>query len=203
MAEAMTTRDVLRIARIVTIVTGAVMILFSYAVPVLGGAVNAYLTIIAIMDMPLFIIAIVYGLLWKRANWNGAIVGYTAGALAGVIGQFVLRFDFNLTTFISAGVTLGVTPVVSLLTRKPDESKLTAIWKAKSTSEEEIESRDVYHVFPRTVPGRLSLGVYVSGFILFLTGVLLGSGGIPAASVVAVLGMGIYFAGGLLRAYTD
>ena len=46
------------------------------------GSVEAYLTVIAIMDMPLFIIAVVYGLLWKRANWQGAIGGYAARARA-------------------------------------------------------------------------------------------------------------------------
>ncbi|HQJ47256.1 MAG TPA: sodium:solute symporter family protein, partial [Ignavibacteriaceae bacterium] len=61
-----TDKDVLRIARIITLITGIGMILFAYLVPILGGAVNAYLTIIAIMDMPLFVIAVVYGLLWKR-----------------------------------------------------------------------------------------------------------------------------------------
>ena len=82
------------------------MIAFAYALPVLGGAVNAYLTVIAIMDMPLFIIAVVYGLLWKRANWQGAIGGYFSGAIAGMVGQY-FKFDFNVTTFVSVRGHIG------------------------------------------------------------------------------------------------
>jgi len=180
------------------------MILFSYWVPILGGAVNAYLTIIAIMDMPLFIIAVVYGLLWKRINWKGAISGYLAGALAGVLGQFIVGYDFNTTTFITAGVTLIFTPVVSLLSKDDsDNAKISSIWKARQISDEEIENDDIYNIIPKTFKGRLSLTVLFSGLLVFLTGVIMGSSGIPAASIIAVSGMAIYFAGGLFRAYTD
>ena len=196
-------RDVLRIARIVTVFTGAVMILFAYWVPVLGGAVNAYLTIIAIMDMPLFIIAVIYGLLWKRSNWSGAISGYTAGALAGIVGQFIYHLGFNLTTFISAGVTLVITPLISAITPRQEQEKIEKIWKAKRISDEELQSKDVYHIIPVSLRGKLGLGVYASGFILFFAGVLLGSKGFPVASMLAVAGMVIYFAGGLWRAYSN
>lgn len=198
-----TDKDILFVARIVTVVTGVVMIFFAYLVPVLGGAVNAYLTVIAIMDMPLFIIAIVYGLLWKRANWQGAIFGYSAGALAGVIGQFFLKYDFNVTTFISAGVTLLFTPIFSLLTKHTDNSSIQSIWKAKHVSDEEIKENDIFHIIPKTAKGRLSLGVFILGLLIFLTGIFMGSGAMEMASAVAVAGMIIYFIGGLLRAYSN
>ncbi len=199
-----TDKDTLMVARIITVVAGILMILFSYWVPILGGAVNAYLTIIAIMDMPLFIIAVVYGLLWKRINWKGAISGYLAGALAGVLGQFIVGYDFNTTTFITAGVTLIFTPVVSLLSKDDsDNAKISSIWKARQISDEEIENDDIYNIIPKTFKGRLSLTVLFSGLLVFLTGVIMGSSGIPAASIIAVSGMAIYFAGGLFRAYTD
>jgi solute:Na+ symporter, SSS family len=199
-----TDKDTLMVARIITVVAGILMILFSYWVPILGGAVNAYLTIIAIMDMPLFIIAVVYGLLWKRVNWKGAISGYLAGALAGVLGQFIVGYDFNTTTFITAGVTLIFTPVVSLLSKDDsDNVKVSSIWKARQISDEEIENNDIYNIIPKTFKGRLSLTVLFSGLFVFLVGVIMGSSGIPAASIIAVSGMVIYFAGGLFRAYTD
>ncbi|MCU0289535.1 MAG: patatin-like phospholipase family protein, partial [Acidobacteria bacterium] len=93
-------KDILKIARLITLIVGIGMILFAYLVPILGGAVNAYLTIIAIMDMPLFVIAVIYGLLWKRVNWQGAVAGYIAGAISGIVGQFIYGLNFNLTTFI-------------------------------------------------------------------------------------------------------
>ncbi len=197
-----TDREVLRVARWVTIVTGVVMMAFAYAVPILGGVVNAYLTIIAIMDMPLFVVAIIYGLLWKRANRSGALAGYLAGAAAGIVGQFGFGFDFNLTTFMTAGVALIVTPIVSLLTPLSDGS-VEAVWRAKRATEEEIAARQAYHIIPVTRRGWMSLGVLAGGFVIFLAGVLLGSAGSASASWIAVTGMIVYFAGGLGKAYAD
>ncbi len=196
-------RDVLRVARIITLVTGLGMILFAYLVPILGGAVNAYLTIIAIMDMPLFVIAVIYGLLWKRINWQGAVGGYIAGAVSGVIGQFFYGLNFNVTTFITAGTALLITPVISMLTKEESNESIEAIWRARTISDEEISSSNVYNIIPKTLKGRLSLSVFGLGLILFLVGVFVGSTGSPAASYLAVGGMIIYFTGGLLRAYTN
>lgn len=198
-----TDKDVLKIARIITLLTGVGMVLFAYLVPILGGAVNAYLTIIAIMDMPLFVIAVIYGLLWKRVNWQGAVSGYISGAISGIIGQFFFGLDFNITTFITAGTTLIVTPIISLLTKEESNEKIEAIWKARIISDEEIANNNVYNIFPKTLSGKLSFSVFLLGLIIFLIGVFMGSGGSSAASVVAVTGMIIYFVGGLLRAYTN
>lgn len=198
-----TDKDVLKVARIITLITGIGMILFAYLVPVLGGAVNAYLTIIAIMDMPLFVIAVIYGLLWKRINWQGAVGGYIAGAISGIIGQFIYGLNFNLTTFITAGTALLVTPLISLMTKEESNSNIDAIWRAKSISDEEITGDNVYNILPQTVKGKLSMGVFGSGLLLFLIGVFIGSTGSPVASYLAVAGMIIYFIGGLFRTYTN
>ena len=198
-----TDKDVLFVARAITVITGLVMIVFAYTVPVLGGAVNAYLTVIAIMDMPLFIVAIVYGLLWKRANWQGAIGGYIAGALAGIIGEYFLHIDFNTTTFISAGAALIVTPIISMLTKNKESINLSSIWKAKHSSDEETESGNIYNIIPKTFYGKLSLGIFFSGLLIFLAGIVMGSEGMELASMTSVIGMIIYFAGGLLRTYTN
>jgi len=198
-----TQKDILFIARSVTVLTGIGMMIFAYWVPILGGAVNAYLTVIAIMDMPLFIVAIVFGLLWKRANWQGAIGGYLIGAAAGIVGQYFYQLNFNLTTFISAGFALVATPIISLLTQKVNNSSINEIWSAKITSDEEIKNENVYNIFPQTYAGKISLGIFFLGLLIFLSGVILGSTGNASASLIAVTGMVVYFAGGLMRAYTN
>ncbi len=198
-----TDKDILLIARVITFLTGIGMVVFAYLVPLLGGAVNAYLTIIAIMDMPLFVIAVVYGLLWKRVNWQGAVTGYILGAISGVIGQFFLNLDFNITTFITAGTTLIITPIVSLLTKEESNEKIEEIWRARTISDEEIQNNDVFNIIPKTVKGKLSLAVFFLGLLIFLVGVFMGSTESSSASLVAVTGMLIYFIGGLLRAYTN
>ena len=192
-------KEILMIARIMTFMVGVFMIVFAYFVPIMGGAVEAYLTIIGIMDMPLFIVGILYGLLWKRATSTGAIIGYLAGALAGVIGKFVYMFDFNLTTFLSAGVALIIVPIVSMLTKKESKESVAQIWAAKKGSEEEKAKGDVYNIIPKTKRGKMSFLVYLSGVVIFVGGVISGSSGLPIASVIAVIGMVIYFLGGYLR----
>ena len=194
-----TDKEVLRIARFMTFIVGIFMIIFAYFIPIMGGAVEAYLTIIGIMDMPLFVVGILYGLLWKRATSTAAIVGYLAGALAGIIGKFVYMFDFNLTTFISAGVALVAVPIISLLTRKESDEKLNVVWNAKKSSEEEEKAGDVYNIIPKTKRGKMSFAVYLSGVLIFVGGVISGSNDWPLASVIAVVGMVIYFIGGYLK----
>ncbi len=196
-------KDLIFVARIVTILTGIIMMLFVYLVPILGGAVNAYLTVIAIMDMPLFIIAVVYGLLWKRVNWQGAIAGYICGAIAGIIGQYFFALNFNITTFISAGTALIVTPIISMITKDEQSFSLDQIWMARKTSDEEAKENNIYNIIPKTFAGKFSLGILFAGLLIFLAGVFAGSEGIEAASIISVTGMIIYFAGGLMRTYTN
>lgn len=198
-----TDREVLRTMRLMTVLIGVFMIVFSYAVPILGGAVNAYLTVIGIMDMPLFIVAVVYGLFWKRASWKGAIWGYLAGAVAGSIAKFGFGLDFNIATFFSAGVALIVTPIASLLSKPTESHKIDDIWTAKKISEEELQSQNVYHIIPISIGGRISLAILAVGFIIFITGVLMGSKALAYSSAVAVGGMFLYFVAGLTRLFFD
>jgi len=196
-------RQILRVARGITVLAGVFMIAFAYLVPVMGGAVEAYLTIIAIMDMPLFVVAIVYGLLWKRTNWQGAIAGYVSGAVAGVIGQFLFHLDFNTTTFITAGVALIATPLASVLTRRTESATLERVWAARTGSEEEQLAGEEFRLLPASGKGKVGMGLLALGLGVFFCGIALGSLDVPHAGTVAVIGMILYFGGGLIRAYSD
>jgi hypothetical protein len=85
----------------------------------------------------------------------------------------------------------------------PDRTKVESIWTARRTSEEEILHGDIYNIIPVTLNGRLGLGLYVTGLLVFLAGIVLGSSGHGSASYVAVAGMVLSFGGGLWRSYTD
>ena len=196
-------RQILGVARGITVVGGLCMIAFAYLVPLMGGAVEAYLTIIAIMDMPLFVVAIVYGLLWKRANWQGAVAGYASGAVAGVLGQFLYHLDFNTTTFITAGVALVATPIVSLLTPSIGSAGLERVWASRTGSDEERSTGRQLRLVPASRRGWLGLGLLAGGLAIFLVGVIMGSQEAGASGMVAVVGMILYFAGGLVRAYSE
>ena len=179
------------------------MIGFSYLVPKFGGAVEAYLTVIGIMDMPLFVVAIFYGLLWKHTTWQGALTGYLAGASFGGIAKFGLGYDFNTATFFSAGAALLVCPVISLLTYSNTTQEVEMIWNMRVISDEEKTSGIIYSVIPRTRPGKLFLGILLMGLALFLCGVITGSFGFYLAGYLAIAGMIIYFLGGLVRLIFD
>jgi len=194
-----TKSDILRVTRIATVAAGIMMIVFAYAVPKLGGAVNAYLTLIGIVDMPLFVIAIVYGLLWRRANEKGALWAYFIAAIVAGIARFGFGLSNNLTTFLSAGIALVACPIASLLTEPLSSEKTEKIWKAREPSKEEIESGDEYHIMPKTNIGKISIGIYLFGFLLFVVGTFLGMTGTWVASLLAVLGMLIYFLGGFMK----
>ncbi len=192
-------KDVIKVARTITILIGVFMMAFTYVVPKLGGAVDAYLTVIGIMDMPLFIVAIVYGLLWKRTTWQAAIFGYLAGALAGAFAKFGMGYDFNTATFFSAGTSLIVTPLVTWMTRPDFHERIDFIWRMRRAQDDEIQSKQAYHIIPVSFGGRLFLSTLFIGLLIFLTGIFLGSIGHELASLLSVIGMIVYFASGLLR----
>ncbi len=191
-------KQLLVAVRAATLVAGILMIAITCLIPYLGGAVDAYLTIISILDMPLFVIAIVYGLLWKKANWQGAMAAYLAGAIAGATLRFGLHFDVAFVTLISGGVALVVCPIVSVLTRSETDliSKIPTLLMTEGKETVEPPSSRM------TMAAMTSMGTWILaiGFLVFLVGVLMGCQSAVHASAVAIIGMLIYFAGGALRA---
>lgn len=192
-------RKTLVIVRLVVIFIGLFIIGFSYLVPLLGGAVKANLTIVGILDTPLFVVAIIYGLLWKRANWQGAITGYFAGALVGVLVYLLGSQNFSLAILSSAGAALVVCPLISLLTPPQEEIKANTIWEAKQPVLEHSDDKDPFYIIPKSVTGKIAIFIAVSGLVLYLMGAMLGSTGAAISSYVAVGGMILVFIGGLTR----
>jgi len=223
-------RTILRVARSTTLLLGGVAVLIGWLVmPLYAGAVEAYLDVIGIMDMPLFVVAIVYGLLWKRANWKGAFVGYIVGAAAALcmshvvideillpggrwesaalsslgIARFMAANKFLSVTLTGMTVTLVVCPLVSLLTAPPDPEKVAAVWHGrKSTAGEEKEGED-FNLIPGSRAGRACLVVFFAGLAIFLAGTFMGAFGAALSAPVAIGGMIIYFAAGLARLKYD
>jgi len=173
------------------------MVMITWLIPYLGGAVDAYLTIISILDMPLFVVAIVYGLLWKKATWQGAVVGYATGAITGAVLRFGFNFDVALVTILSGGVAFLACPVISLMTRASDTGQLESIFRLADR-----EGPPKSFVGEETSLATANTGTWIlaTGFLIFLAGVFMGSQSFTYDSVVAIAGMLIYFAGGILRA---
>lgn len=173
--------------RVATVLAGLLTIGLTFLVPHLGGAVDAYLTVISIMDMPLFVIAIPFGLLWKRTTWQGAISGYIAGSLTGAVLKFGFGWEVAPVTIISGATAVLVCPLVTLATKaRPAVPELDA------KTEEKLNARPLVYAASRWV---LALG-----FAIFLGGVLVGSRNESTASTIALSGMLMYFVAGLIMA---
>lgn len=201
-------KQVIVVARIMTLLVGFFMVGFSFFAKKLG-AVNAYLTLIGITDMPLFIVGIVYGIFWKKANWLGAIAGYFTGAITGALSVFVIFAHSpnasTYATFLSASAALIFTPIFSLLMRKNTHQQRTkTIAAALKPTSKEIETGQAFYLIPRSSGGKLMLGIFVLGLVSFLVSISLGGLGFgKIAAWLSIISMVVYFASGLLRLYFD
>lgn len=202
-----TSKNILFTVRSMTVITGLFMCLFAFLVPTLGGAVKAQLTMVSILDMPLFVVCVIYGFLWKRTNWQGAIGGYAAGLIAGIITFHPWSKPFGVfatCTFISMIVSLIATPIITLFFKPQQESDdFKRAWNARYPSQEEIDSNDIYHLIPKTPRGKFGGLIIIAGIVAFFIGILMGSSGTLAASWVAVIGMCTFFVGSLIRVYSN
>jgi len=184
------------------------MVAFSFFAKKLG-AVNAYLTLIGITDMPLFIVGIVYGIFWKRANWVGAIAGYLSGAAMGALSVFVIFADSvnasTYATFLSAITALIMTPIFSLLLKKEaQKERAESVSAALKPSTEEIEKGQAFYLIPRSSRGRFMLGILGFGLLSFLVSIILGGVGLgKIAALLSIGSMVVYFASGFLRLSFD
>jgi len=116
-----TQRQLLRVVRASSLICGALMIAVAWFLhwpSFRVGAVNINLVIVGILDMPLFVIAVVYGLGWRRTNWQGAVAGFIGGGIAAVLcyGLWNANVARKVAPIVSGGAALIATPVATLLT---------------------------------------------------------------------------------------
>jgi SSS family solute:Na+ symporter len=201
-------KQIIITARVMTLFVGFFMVAFSFFAKKLG-AVNAYLTLIGITDMPLFIVGIVYGIFWKRANWVGAIAGYLSGAAMGALAVFsIFARSVNASTyatFLSAITALIMTPIFSLIFKKDAQKERAKIVRAAlRPSAKEIEKGQAFYLIPRSSKGRFMLGILGFGLLFFLVSIILGGVGLgKIAGLLSLASMVVYFASGYLRLSFD
>lgn len=232
-------RQLLFVVRISSVVCGALMLAVAYILQFTdSGAVRANLTVVGIVDVPLFIITVVYGLFWKRANWQGAIAGFFSGGAVGILAYLLITPAYfngylrpffamissslaawltvghehlksyepslrSITPFISSGTTLLVTPLVSLLTRHRASGQAGRIWAAFNSARNDCDEQDTFNLLPAGFTARVGIALTLLGFLCFLAGVISASWGFTGASAMAVGGMIVVFAGGLVRVCTE
>ncbi len=214
-----TQKQLLIVVRLSSLICGGVMLLAALGTRAVGvGAVRANLTIVGIFDMPLFVITIVYGLCWRRTNWQGATAGFIAGGTAGVLCYLLVKPEFykayrifSIAPIVSTATALIVTPIVTLMFPKADSDSHARIWKASEVEGDTgpdahpIDGEvDTFHLIPTSLRGRIGMGLAIAGFLAFLTGVSGAHWAWSMASAVAVGGMVCVFAGRIAaRVYTE
>ena len=201
-----TQRQLLLVVRIASLLCGAFMLVVAWFFQRIGegGAVTVNLIVVGILDMPLFIITIVYGLFWKRANWQGALAGFLVGGVGSVACFALYGIDKGkqIAPIVSSLVALVVTPIVSLLTPAPanDSENPTALTGLRTGKHDEGDAAP-FHLFPTSGLGKLGAVAAILGFVLFMTGVV--TAGSALAAPLAVIGMLTVLAGGLVRVYSE
>ncbi len=185
----------LRFSRLMTLLMTGLMLFGSILVLKVGSVVDVFLSIIGIFDTPIFVIAILYGLKVRRINQAGAIAGYLGGAVCGGAARWACMAynlpDYLFYTTVSAFLGAAIIAlVVSLFFAPPDRAKIDALYER-----EQEEDKDWYHIIPRSVPGKITLGLIIAGAALFFAGILIGGAGGAHASLLAVGGMVVYFVG--------
>jgi SSS family solute:Na+ symporter len=225
-------QELLFVVRASSLICGVAMLAIAWGLQYINaGAVRANLAMVGILDMPLFVITVIYGLLWRRMNWQGAAAGFLFGGAAGVMCYLVIdptyydpylahwfgaaspqwrawqlkyaRSLLSIAPLVSSGTALLVTPIVSLLTPHHHRPEADEIWRSFRAPANQVgDEVDTFHIIPTTLPGRIGLTVVLVGFAVFLGGVLSAIGASPLAAPLAVGGMIAVLAGGVLRVYT-
>lgn len=202
-------RELLLVVRISSVLCGALMLAVAMYLRRYGaGAVKLNLAVVGILDMPLLVVTVVYGMFWRRANWQGATAGFLLGGTTGIFVNWWMKnhgynadFVRNLTPFIGTAAALIITPVVTLLTGRANHDA-GQVWRAFATKDPGTE-HDTFHLIPVSGRGRLGLGLVVLGVLSFLIGIFSGHWAVPTATPMAVGGMLTVFVGGALRAWSE
>ena len=196
-------RQTLRVVRWMTFGAGLLGITFAYLIPLIGeNVVAAYLTVVGIFDMPFFVITILYGLLWRRTNWQGALIGYLAGVSAGSISAYIMGVDaFFFSTFAGTITALVVTPISTMFFPRQSGKQIDRIWEARSHTEE--DEGEAYHIIPVSGWGKFFFTLFFVGLAVFLIGIISGSVAFAYAGALALGGMILYFLAGLCRLFFD
>ena len=168
-----TERELLFVVRLSSILCGALMLSVAWLLQYTGtGAVNLNLAVVGMLDMPLFVITIVYGLFWRRANWQGAAAGFVAGGTVGVMTYVILEPQVNvyvagliggdvlrgwhaqlkpyvtwvraLAPITSTLTALIVAPIVSMLTPPNRRESAEQIWRAYRAGDATHEQHDAH-----------------------------------------------------------
>jgi SSS family solute:Na+ symporter len=225
-------RVLLRVVRANSLACGALMLTVAWLLKhTNAGAIKANLTMVGILDMPLFVVTVIYGMAWTRTNWQGAVAGFIVGGLAGVTCYLLIdpalfhTYILNPAKWLSASAgdwlagvhgnlaphqrdVRNLAPIVSsaaALVVTPLVSLLFAPPRRMPAPPPREanpgDDADDFHLVPESAFGKLGAITAVVALLVFLFAVIAAGWRWPAAPAVAVGAMITVILGGLLRVY--
>ena len=194
--------QLLRVVRISSLLSGVLMLVVAWLFRYVGNAVTINLIVVGILDMPLFVITVVYGLFSRRVNWQGALAGFLLGGVGSGACYLLYPMDYakQIAPIVSGLVALLVTPLVTMFTASPkhDADAIAALTRAH------VDDGDASAIdlIPSSRRGKAGALLVIIGFVVFLVGIIGGGAGLVAASALAVAGMLAVLVGGIVRVYS-
>lgn len=100
----------LKVSRIATLILAAIGTSWALITPMLGGAVDAILNVIAVTDMPIFVI-VCLAIFWRKMKATAAVISI----LVGTIGGFLVSV-FDVGGIQGLAVTTATSTLLTLIT---------------------------------------------------------------------------------------
>jgi SSS family solute:Na+ symporter len=201
-----TQRQLLRVVRYTSLLSGVLMLLVAWMFQYIGNAVKLNNIIVSILDMPLFVVTVVYGLWWRRTNWQGALAGFLLGGIASGI-CYAMYWDNidharQIAPIVSTLTALIVTPIVTLLTPPDRTDRAATMLSSIGRGNVDEGDADPFHLVPHSAIGKAGAIAVIVGFVLFITGVVCAPLSTATAGTLAVAGLLAVLIGGVVRVYS-
>lgn len=100
-------KELMRVARITTLLIGLLVILGALFVDKFGGAFEASKLFTGLFAIPL-VIPVIFGVLTRKANATGAILSLTAGVVTGLFLNSIPGISWQMATFVTIVVCVVV-----------------------------------------------------------------------------------------------
>jgi SSS family solute:Na+ symporter len=202
-----TQRQLLQVVRWTSLLCGIIMLIVAWLFQYVGNAVKLNHIVVGILDMPLFVVTVIYGLAWKRTNWQGALAGFLLGGLGACACYY---FDSQgvdharqMAPIIGTAVALLVTPIVTLLTPHAHNHAAQAVFASLGRGRHDEGDADPFHLIPASPIGKAAALLVLIGFVIFFIGILSARSSAHIAAPFAIAGLLAVLLGGGVRVFTD
>ncbi|MEM1135369.1 MAG: sodium/solute symporter [Bacteroidota bacterium] len=98
-------KELMIVARVITLLVGSIVIGGAFFIGVFGGAFEANKLLTALFAIPL-VIPLALGILFKKPKAWGAVVSLIAGVATGLLFNYLPSFSWEVSTLVAIGVSL-------------------------------------------------------------------------------------------------